>query len=175
MPLIEKGILIEGSDGETLVRKYYERQKEVNRYSKAGNLIEERRERVEKYLKRKGTKVTRSREEKGYLWQMGYNHCVGHYSPAHKFSRFRGSSFNRDKTLIYDKKLDDGEENSLEMALKAARPYYKRGLELPGRLRDYLTLQNEETEGRFRVWLSGAPNWETDGISFPIYKLSPRS
>ena len=94
MPLIEKGILVEGHDGATLVKKYYVQEKPANPYTV-------KRERDYKaYLWDKKAKCFVRRkvapDEKGYMWSMGYNHCVGSYAPE------AGSPGSADLRLIVD-------------------------------------------------------------------------
>src|ERR1700677_4056704 len=97
MPLIERKIMVEGEDGKTVVRSYYVNEKPASPYrSKAGNRIDQRNRKASRFLHRKVR-----RDEKGYIWQMGYNHCVGHYSPGSNYSRFGGSSLNRNNNLKY--------------------------------------------------------------------------
>ena len=175
MPLIEKAILIEGHDGATLVKKYYVQEKPANPYTK-------KRERDYKaYLWDKKAKCFVRRkvapDENGYMWSMGYNHCVGSYAPEGRMSRFSGSSLNRDKSLRYEKRenLATGAGGSIALAVKIAKRYYKAGEVLPEQLRDYIMRQDIESERRFVDWLSEAPGGDENGISLPIYKLSARS
>ena len=175
MPLIEKGILVEGHDGATLVKKYYVQEKPANPYTV-------KRERDYKaYLWDKKAKCFVRRkvapDEKGYMWSMGYNHCVGSYAPEGRKSRFSGSSLNRDKSLRYEKRenLATGAGGSIALAVKIAKRYYKAGEVLPEQLRDYIMRQDIESERRFVDWLSEAPGGDENGISLPIYKLSARS
>lgn len=173
MPLIEKGIFIEGAAGETLVKKYWINQKEENRYDTL------KKKRIEKRLKSKMfiRAATNKKKEAGWTWTIGYNNCVGMYSGGRRYARFSGSSLNRDKTLKYETKKDlEGENgNSLTLARKIARRYIKRGETLPDELRNYIVRQDPETERRFRNWVSEACCGAEQGIYLPIHVLSPRS
>jgi hypothetical protein len=174
MSLIRKGILIEGPDGETLVREYYIDEKPRNPYGEARrNAIDERNKKVRSFIHRRTSK-----HEKAYSCQMGYNHCVAHYSAGRRYCRFAGSSFNRDQNLRHEKKKSNvagGEGTGIEMAYKIAKKYCRRSLPVPREVADYIIRQDPESEGRFRNWLSASSGVPECGISLPIYQLSPRS
>jgi hypothetical protein len=173
MPLIEKGILIEGAEGETIIHKYCVNEKAPNPYSDKWKKAQARR-----YDKaRRAVRKRSAPHEKGHTWTMGYNNLVGMYSDGRRYSRFSGSSLNRDKSLKHEKKKDlEGEnDNSLALARKIARRYSARGEDWPAELRSYISRQNPETEREFRNWLSDSSCGAEAGIFLPIYVLSPRS
>jgi hypothetical protein len=166
--------MVEGDYGQTIIRSYYVNEKPPSPYKNPKGTNLERR--VEKAKRTYNRKVAPDR--KGYTWSMGYNHCVGKYSGGMKYSRFSGSSLNRSTQLsFYADKHDLVRKAAISFmdAVKLAKRYYKRGEELPGPLRDYLILQNKESEGRYSVWLSGAQSGAEQGIPVYFHELSPRS
>jgi hypothetical protein len=173
MPLIKKGILVEGPDGMHQVRTYYDNERAPNRYSELKN--RRASDRIRKMREFMEFRRRTAPAEKGYTWSIGYNHCCGRYSPEGRYCPFSGSSLNRDKKLKYDKDLETGEGITIALAYKAAKKYYRRGWELPGPVADYIKQQDPDSKARFRNWLSEAPDLSENGICLPIYKLSPRS
>jgi hypothetical protein len=181
MPLIERSIWVEDGAGKGVLKTYWINEKEKSRYAHPDGTKRERQ--IKKFREsRKKTwgnaSLSTSRREKGYSWSMGYNHCVGKYSGEVKYSRFSGSSLNRSTQLsFYDNKDDVVRKAAISFmdAVKLGKRYYKRGEKLPGPLRDYLMLQNKETEGRYRVWLSGTQGGAEPGIPVYLHELSARS
>lgn len=184
MPLIEKGILIEGPNGETMVRKYYVREQEENPYSR---IKKRRSEKIGEILRRPTVenKATLSKDGRVFNWSMGYNHCVGYYSPGGQYCPFSGSSLNRDKNLKHGickkalpenpKDIPVGDGNLLVLAYQVAKWYHKRSATLPAPLSNFIVRQDPETEREFRMWFPDTFDRPANGISLPIYQLSPRS
>jgi hypothetical protein len=172
MPLIEKGILIEGPNGETIVHKYCVMEKPPNPYDKFRLAMEEQNRNARRQMRKRVRP-----HEKGYVWRMGYNLCAGTYSGSDRYCPFSGSSLNRDKNLMYEKKeiVAGSAAAALALAHKKARPYYQRGLPIPKPLHAFICRQTAQTAGGFRMWLSGQNDRFEDGISLPIHVLSPRS
>jgi hypothetical protein len=176
MPLIKRTILVEGPGGEAQVKEYYEREKPPNPYGdRATGRMSERNRKVRQLM---ATRV--SRDPRQYLYSMGYNHCSGYYSSGRNFCPFSGSSLNRDKTLRDDQfkkeELAPDERASVRMAIKITKEYiYVRRQVPPIEVSDCSSRQSKETVRRFRDWLRRTDYRTADGISLPIYQLSPRS
>jgi hypothetical protein len=178
MPLIKKGILIEGPNSETLVREYYIDEKRPNPYAHPeGTLLERRHRKVRQLMSRKGAP-----DPHPYTWTIGYNHCIGTHSPGGNYCPFGGSSLNRNKMLKKDydpinpKTIIPAKAGTaMALAYTSARGFYRRGEPLPDPLRDYLALPDAQNEGKFRVWLSEQIEGGDDGLFFSIYVLSSRS
>lgn len=179
MPLIERHILIEGPNGEAVDRIYYDRELAHNPYTVAKK---KRNDKIQEILHRpiRENKVHQSKDARSFVCSMGYNHCVRHYSPAGKYSRFSGSSLNRDKKLQHDafkkEELAADERASVRMAIKITKEYiYVHRKVPPFEVSDCAGRQSKETVRRFRDWLRSTNYRPADGISLPIYQLSPRS
>lgn len=163
MPLTIRKEWIDGPAGERVEREVYEHISPVRKMRQRLN---------------RGT----SRDRPAYLWKIGYNHCVGTYSPGGNFAPWHGSSLNRNKMLKKDydpdnpKTIIPGKPGSaIAMAYQSAGRYYKRGEPLPDQVRDFLALPDHENERKFRLWLSEQITGGDDGIFLPIYVLSSRS
>ncbi len=174
MPLIEKHVVEEGPDGSRIDRSYYVREKPANPYGdRARSAAARRGAAVRRVVNRRVVP-----HERGYMWTMGYNHCAGTYSPAGNFSRWSGSSMNRNKNLQYESKPDmaAAQRASIALARKVAKEYLQNRCCLPPvEITDFLMRKDQPSEERFRVWLRSCYDWPEDRISLPIYKLSPRS
>jgi hypothetical protein len=174
MPQILKKIYVEGPGGESILREYYVNERPPNPYKpKEGTRVERWRKKVTKY----GGGRT-APDVLGYTWTMGYNNCVGRYSPGGKYARFSGSSLNRNKQLsmnIDAKKLPTAADNLLKLAFKIARDCTKNGEPVPGPVSDFICRRDPESQGRFEQWVSDQNAVSVVGIGLPIHMLSARS
>ena len=169
-PFLKKYILREGPDGLTIRDEI-----ELNPYSIHGKLHKDpctpkMRETVRRV----------SKEEKGYLWTMGYNNCVGRYSGGEDYSLFCGSSLNRSLKFISDaEKLRRSTKNLIELAIKiAAKMSGFPGWAVSGPIYDLLLRPNDENKGKYRLWFQcQVPEYfdGLEGISFGIHVFSDRS
>jgi hypothetical protein len=179
MPLIRKVILVEGAEGETLEKEYYINERPTNPYAE----LRKKRDRKIQEVLRRPTVENRAhlaREAPAYTWSMGYNFCVGHYSTGRAYCPFGGSSLNRNKSLRHDifqkEELAPDERNSVGLAIKIAKEYiYARREVPPVEVSDCAALQSKASVRRFRDWLGSTDYRPANGISLPIYVLSPRS
>jgi hypothetical protein len=182
MPLITKKIWVEGKDGKQELRTYWERERPVNPYAKEGGTgTQKKKQKVRRMARRKT-----GPDERGYSWSMGYNNCVGRYTGEVKYSRFTGSSLNREPkqlNIFIDghylspnlSKLPAGTANSVRLAIAAAKKLLRSGLPVPEAIRNFLVLQSADNQREFECWLSGTKDRAIVGLGIPIHMLSPRS
>lgn len=114
--------------------------------------------------------------EKGYAWSMGYNNLVAKYTPeGSPWYRFTGSSINRKpKSMYNEKNIPAGTADLLKMARKVFTEMSRIGRVVPWQAINFLRRQDTESEGEFRLWLSG--QMERDVFTdFGIHILSARS
>jgi len=163
-------ILREGPDGLTIRDEI-----QLNPYSWAGKinkdpLTPKMRETVRRV----------SKPEKGYVWTMGYNNCVGRYSGGDPYSLFSGSSLNRTLKLLDDgEKLRRATKDIVELAIKiAAKMSRYRGWATDGPISDLLFRPHSTDPGKYRMWFQlQVPGGidGLDGLSFGIHMFSDRS
>ena len=182
MPLIERHILEEGALGETVIRTYWVREKPANPYKTDRRTVKARTDEKIRSMMRRGVPP----EIKPYTWSMGYNNCVGRYTGEQKYSRFTGSSLNRQPkqlNIFMDGKyispdlsrLPTGTRDSIKLAIKAAKKLCRSGMPIPDAIRNFLMLQSEDNQREFECWLSSAEDRLVVGMGVPIHMLSPRS
>lgn len=117
-------------------------------------------------------------DEKGYTWSMGYNNCVGRYSPGGNYSRFGGSSLNRKKQnqlSLYEEDLHAVSANFIKMALKATARAIRIWGRWPAELLAMLLRPDTESQGEYRLWLSQQLAGDVVGAGLGVHMLSARS
>ena len=116
------------------------------------------------------------KNERGYAWYMGYNNLTAKYTPdGSTWARFTGSSINRKPKPMYNEKnIHTGTANLLKMARKIIGEMSRIRRPVPWQVVAFLSRQDAESEGEFRIWVSGQmePDVFTD---FGIHVLSSRS
>jgi hypothetical protein len=174
MPLISKSIWIQDYHGEAVEKQYYVNEKPVNPYKSAAGSAQEIRDRKVRQL---GGRKIRP-DELPYTWSMGYNNCVGRYSPGKKYPRFSGSSLNRNKQLSMNfdaKNIPTEADRLLKLAFKIAKDLGRNREDVPGEVSDFIIRRDSESQGIFERWLPASQDGGVIGLGVPIHVLSARS
>jgi hypothetical protein len=189
----EDYLLSEGADGtEVWTKKTPEK---VNPYGKGGqgryrSKIPDRRTAPDKDGKTHAISWRTTREEKGYTWELGYNHLIGRPTQGQNRNEMQGSSLNR-------KKPDHGENEVLlstadyiaQMALQTAIKHsnqYTGSFMGPDNKREnvssmlsriYIALSQDDLDyaRKLTVWFRQSLRGLSSGVSFGIHMLSARS
>lgn len=118
------------------------------------------------------------RNENAYTWTMGYNNCVGRFSPGGNFGKFSGSSLNRNKQLkieYYGKDLCTITDDFIQVAMQTGRKLSEKYGEVPGELLALIERGDDASQEGYRLWISEQVGGDVFGLCVPVHMLSARS
>jgi hypothetical protein len=154
---------VDGPDGEPVEKEFYYMET-------SGSKLRERMTR--------GT----PKSPAGYTWSMGYNNCVGRYSPGGSYSRLSGSSINRKKNgdskkalPAHNPDLPTSIGNIVSMARKVQKRMSEYRGKVPGAFIDLVGGCDEPSKERFRLWISEQMGRDVQPVGYGIHMLSARS
>lgn len=168
-------ILIEGENGEEIIKPFPERKGRGLPGEKKKKFMQEQAEFKDD---RQGTNRVTAREPGKYTWSMGYNNCVGRYSPGGKYGKFSGSSLNRNKKIKSEKHVKDVQSitnDLVAVARKTGRKLSERYGGIPWPLLTLIARADDESKGEYRDWLSQQMGGDVFGLSYRVHMLSTRS
>lgn len=120
------------------------------------------------------------KEQKGYVWTMGYNNCVGRYSQEAEYSLFSGSSLNRSLNHENDTDTEKLRRVTTEL-INCCRRVAKKMRTIPGwavspQLLAVITNADRASAAEYRSWISGLLNRDNDEyLSYGVHLFSSRS
>lgn len=153
------------SSGQSAAPALPEKEKLYNKY---GKLIPQHRELVARKV---------GKQEKGYVWTMGYNNVVGRYTGGQEYSLFSGSSLNRSlKFLTDDEKLRAITAYLFKVAIQVARDMSQHpGWATSREIFDVVCWPDPENKRKYNAWFQCEISPDLDGLSFGVHMFSSRS
>lgn len=117
------------------------------------------------------------KEQKGYVWTMGYNNCVGRYSSESEFSLFTGSSLNR---KVQYETIEEELRAVTATLIGVARKVAKEMSVIPDWANSPLLItailsKNVGSVNEYKVWVTALLHRDTDYLSYGIHLFSSRS
>jgi hypothetical protein len=118
------------------------------------------------------------KDQKGYVWTMGYNNCVGRYSQHQEYSLFTGSSLNR---TLRDETPEEKLRRTTTALFATIRKVKEKMRSIPGwavspQLLAVIRGVDLASATEYKAWISGLLNRDDDEyLSYGVHLFSSRS